>query len=92
MYILTEEMERIILYWEEREDIKISMEIYFNEKDQLIEAAEVEKLYSLLGIASPDRHSLLLEIKNRFEGNEAYSKFGDFMTKNNIDYKAFSWS
>jgi hypothetical protein len=110
-------MEGIVLYREERPDIKINMEMYFNEKGQLIfdgydlgktvkdwwgdsdyeytytiEPVEVEKLYSILGIASSDRHALLLEIKKRFEGNDAYSKFGDFMTKNNIDYSAFTWS
>ena len=110
-------MEKIILYKKERPDIKISMEMYFNEEGQLIfdgydigktvkdwwgdsdyeysytiEAAEVEKLYTLLNIASPDRHSLLKEIKKRFGGNKAYSKFGDFMTENDIDYTAFTWT
>ena len=110
-------MEKITLYREERADIKINMEMYFNEKGQLIfdgydigktvadwwgdsdyeytytiEAVEVEKLYPLLGIASSDKHALLLEIKKRFGGNEAYSKFGDFMSKNNIEYTAFTWT
>jgi len=110
-------MEKIILFREEKPDIRIYMEMYFNEKGQLIfegqdlgklveewwgdsdyeysytiESAEVEKLYSILGIASFDKHALLLEIKKRFEGNEAYSKFGDFMRENNIDFGAFTWA
>jgi hypothetical protein len=88
-------MERIILFKEERPDIKISMEIYFNEKGQLIfdgydigktvkdwwgdsdyeyactiEAAEVEKQYSLFGVEKSDQNSHLLAIKRRFEGNK----------------------
>jgi hypothetical protein len=110
-------MERIELFKLERPDIKISMEMYFNKKGQLIfdgydigksvgdwwgssdyeygytiEALEVEKLYSLFGIENSNRHSLLLEIKKRFEGNKAYSKFGDFMEENNIDYSPSTWA
>jgi len=110
-------MVRITLYREERPDIKINMEMYFNKKGQLIfdgydigksvedwwgdsdyeysytiEAAEVKKLYPLLGIAGSDKRSLLREIKKRFGGNNAYSKFGDFMEENNIDFKGFTWA
>ena len=110
-------MEKIVLFYEERLDIKIRMEMYFNEQGQLIfdgydigktvsdwwgdsdyeytytiEAAEVEKLYSVLGIANSDKHALLMEIKKRFEGNNAYSKFGDFMRENNIDFTPFTWT
>lgn len=110
-------MERILLFKLDRPDIKISMEIYFNQKGQLIfdgydigktvdewwgdsdyeyaytiEAVEVEKLYSLFGIENSDQHSPLLEIKKRFEGNKAYSKFGDFMEENNIEFKSTTWS
>ena len=110
-------MERIILFKLERPDIKISMEMYFNEKGQLIfdgydigktvedawgdsdyeygytiEAVEVDKLYSLLGIEDSNRHSLLSELKKRFEGNKAYSELGDFMTENNIDYSGSTWA
>jgi hypothetical protein len=93
------------------------MEMYFNEKGQLIfdgydigksvddwwgdsdyeygytiEVGEVEKLFSLFGVEDSNRHSLLLEIKKRFEGNKAYSKFGDFMEENNIDYSPSTWA
>jgi len=110
-------MEKIIIFREERPDIRIYMEMYFNEKGQLIfegqdigqlvkdwwgdsdyeysytiEPAEVKKLYGILGIPGSDKHALLSEIKKRFEGNSAYSKFGDFMRENNIDFKAFTWT
>jgi hypothetical protein len=110
-------VEKIILYREERPDIKIYMEMFFNEKGQLIfegqdigrtvedwwgdsdyeysytiEPVEVEKLYALLGVASSDKRSFLEEIKKRFGGNKAYSKFGDFMREYNIDFKAFTWT
>jgi hypothetical protein len=110
-------MERITLFKFENSSIKISMEIYFNEKDQLIfdgydigkavenawgdsdyeytytiEPKEVDKLYLLFGISNSNKQRLLTEIKNRFEGNKAYSKFGQYMEENNIDYKPFSWT
>ncbi|GET28911.1 hypothetical protein SD074_11130 [Prolixibacter sp. SD074] len=110
-------MKRITLYKFKNSEIKISMEIYFNDKDQLIfdgydigktveeawgdsdyeytytiEPKEVDKLYPLFGINNSDKQKLLVEIKNRFEGNEAYSKFGQFMEENNIDYIPFSWT
>jgi len=59
---------------------------------KLIEAVEVEKLYSLPGIKRSDKHSLLSEIKKRFEGDNAYSKFGEFMRENNIDYTSSTWT
>lgn len=110
-------MERITLFKLENSSIKISMEIYFNDKDQLIfdgydigksvenawgdsdyeytytiEPKEVDKLYPLFGISNNDKQKLLMEIKNRFEGNEAYSKFGEFMKENKIDFTPFSWT
>jgi hypothetical protein len=110
-------MERIPLFKLENPGIKISMEIYFNEEEQLIfdgydigkavedcwgdsdfeytytiEPEEVRKLYLLFGIPDTDKLSLLLEIKKRFEGNEAYSKFGKFMDENSINYSAFTWT
>ena len=110
-------MERITLFKLENPHIKISMEIFFNEKEQLIfdgydigksveacwgdsdyeynytiEPEEVRKLYLLFGIPDTDKLSLLLAIKKRFEGNEAYSSFGKFMDENSIRYSAFTWS
>lgn len=93
------------------------MEMYFNEKGQLIfdgfdvgkavedamgdsdyeytytiESKEIIKLYSLFGIADCDKQKLLIEIKNRFEGNDAYSKFGEFLNENKIEHTAFQWT
>jgi hypothetical protein len=110
-------MERVVLYKEERPEIRIYMEIFFNEKDQLvfegqdlgkrvkefwgdsdyeysytIEAVEVGKIYSLFGILPSDRKNLLLEIKNRFEGNDAYSSFGEFLMDNKVDFQSFTWA
>lgn len=110
-------MDKIVLYREERSDIKINMVMYFNEKGQLIfdgydigksvakywgdsdyeytytiEPLEVEKLYPLLKVSNSDKHLLLLEIKKLFEGNDAYSKFGVFLSNNKIDYTASTWS
>lgn len=92
-------MEKIILYREERSDIKIYMDMYFNNEGQLIfegqdigKSVEVEKLYTLFGINNFDKHSLLIEIKKRFEGNMAYSKFGEFMENNNIKFTVSTWT
>jgi hypothetical protein len=109
-------MERIELYRIDTPEIKILMELYFNEKRQLIfdgcdigkkveeiwgdsdyeyyytiEPAQVEELYPVLGIINAERYALLVELKNRFGGNSAYSKFGHFMTENNIKFEAFTW-
>ena len=106
-------MEKVTLYYVEKPDIKISMEIYFNEKDQLyfegydignlvkeafgdsdyeydytVEPFEVEKLYVLFGLESGNKSGLLQEIKKRFCGNDAYSLFGNFMKKNNVDFES----
>lgn len=56
-----------------------------------IEPAEVEKLYPILSVGSPDKSGLLLAIKKRFGGNEAYSLFGNFMRENNILFSSFTW-
>jgi hypothetical protein len=109
-------MEKVVLFKEERPNIKIYMEVYLDEKGQLIfdgqdigqsvekwygdsdyeysytiKASEVKKLYALLGITNSDQNTLLLKIKSQFEGNDAYSRFGDFMVQNNIKFEASEW-
>jgi len=109
-------MRKVTLYQLESSDMKISMEIYFNEQDQLIfdgydigkrveellgdsdyeysytvEFIEVNKISRLFNINITEKSTLLMEIKNRFNGNDAYSKFGDFMTENNIKFSRFTW-
>ncbi len=56
-----------------------------------IEPLDVRKLYAILEINEGDRDLLLSELKKRFGNNTAYSDFGDFMTENNIKFKAFTW-
>lgn len=110
-------MERIELFKLERPDIKISMELYFNEKGQLIfdgydigktvdewwgdsdyeygytiEPQQVVRIFSILGIENNDRISLFKELKNRFEGNGAYTTFGNFLNENKIEYTASRWA
>lgn len=110
-------MDRIELFKVVSPTIKISMQLYFNEKGQLIfdgydigkgvedcwgdsdyeynytiEPLNVEKFYSLLGIAKGDRYALLLELKKRFGTNTAYTDLGEFMTAHNIKYKPFTWT
>ena len=109
--------ERISLFKHETSSIKISIEIYFNDEEQLIfdgydvgksvndcwgdsdyeyqytiEPNEVQKLYLVLEVGMSDKLALLHEIKSRFEGNEAYSKFGEFMNTHHIEYSASTWA
>ncbi len=77
-------------------DIGKRVEEIFGDSDYeytyTIEPEEVEKLYMLFGIKDHDKEKLLLAIKDRFEGNEAYSRFGEFMRENDIKYGAFAWT
>ena len=57
-----------------------------------VEPDEVRKIYELWGIPHGAKSVLLNEIKNRFAGNEAYSKFGQFMEQNNIKHERFTWA
>lgn len=109
-------MQKVSLYYYESNEIKISMELYFNELGLLIfdgydigkkveelmgdidyeysyniEALEVEKFYSIFALPSGDKAALLQLLKEQFGGNEAYSRFGNFMQENDIDYDAFTW-
>jgi hypothetical protein len=108
--------ERVTLYNIETDEIKISMEIYFNDKHELIFDGydigkkveelqgdsdyeysytilpkEVNKFYSIFGLQIGDESGLLKEIQKRFSVNEAYSLFGEFMKKNQIQYESFTW-
>jgi len=109
-------MDKVQLYKEDRPDICISMEVYFNEKGELIfdgydigktvsdcwgdsdyeykytiDTDSVEELIRVFELPSSDKSLLLLEIKKRFGGKEAYSMFGDFMVRNNIYFTPFTW-
>lgn len=56
-----------------------------------IEADEVKKLYALFKIKADNRKALLNRLKELFHENDAFSKFGAFMTENNIKYSSFFW-
>ncbi|MEA5100213.1 MAG: hypothetical protein VB011_06820 [Bacteroidales bacterium] len=57
-----------------------------------IDSSEIQKLNSILNVKNGDRNSLLKELKKKFGHNEAYTDFGNFMSENNIKFKAFCWS
>jgi hypothetical protein len=57
-----------------------------------IEPDEVNKMYSLLHVSTGNRLDLLLAIQKNFSGNDAYSKFGEFLNGNNIKYEGFTWA
>jgi len=57
-----------------------------------IEQNGVAKLFHLFGLPNSDRALLLREIKKRFGENDAYSKFGDFLRENDIDFDSFTWA
>jgi len=109
-------MHTISLYEYEDKDIKISMDLYFNEQDKLIfdgydigrkvleirgssdheykytiAPADVQKLADLFQVQYSDRKALLQAIKDKFGGNEAYSKFGAFMDSHGVKYEIFMW-
>jgi len=56
-----------------------------------IEFVEANKISKLFNINIAKKPTLLKEIKNRFNGNDAYSKFGNFMTENDIKFSRFTW-
>ncbi|WP_370477217.1 hypothetical protein [Tamlana flava] len=109
-------MEKITLYEFESPNIKISMKVYFNDKNELIfdgydigkrvnelmydsdyeyqyniKYNEAKKIANLFNIDINEKKDLLKEIKNRFNENDAYSKFGAFMVENNIEFESFTW-
>jgi hypothetical protein len=57
-----------------------------------IEEAEVRKLYPLMQVEEGNREALLKALAGRFNTNSCYSDFRDFLDKNGIGYKGFSWT
>lgn len=109
-------MEKITLYKFESSNIKILMQVYFNEKNELIfdgydigktvseligdsdyeyhyivKYNEAKKIANIFNVDINEKEVLLKEIKNRFNENDAYSKFGSFMKENNIEFESFTW-
>lgn len=56
-----------------------------------VKFSEVKKLASIFNININEKMVLLKEIKNRYNENDAYSKFGAFMKENNIIFESFTW-
>ena len=56
-----------------------------------VDGRDVIKLAKLFNVDNFDRMAILIEIKKRFNGNDAYSKFGEYMKQNQIKFEAFSW-
>lgn len=55
-----------------------------------IESEEVKKIATLLNSSINDKTVLLQAIKARFNKNDAYTKFGNFMKENNITFTRFT--
>ena len=56
-----------------------------------VEFKEVKKIAKIFDINVNEKMVFLKEIKNRFNDNYAYSKFGEFMKENNIVFESFTW-
>ncbi|MEO0527757.1 MAG: hypothetical protein AAFZ89_11060 [Bacteroidota bacterium] len=56
-----------------------------------VESKEAKKIAELFGINFNEKIVFLKEIKNRFNDNNAFSKFGEFMKENNIAFESFFW-
>lgn len=110
-------MEKVTLFKFESNGIQITMELYFNEQNQLyfdgydigktvesawgdsdyeysytIDPKEVKKLYKIYGLNGGEQSVLLNTLKEHFNGNKAYSKFGEFMDENEIEYSSSTWA
>lgn len=76
-------------------DIGKKVEDFLGDSDyeysSTIPAAEVEKLYGLLGIPQGVRKRLLNSLQSRFNTNTCYSELRDFLDKNKIRHQGFSW-
>ena len=57
-----------------------------------VEKEHVGLVTKALGINTQNEHEILQAVANRFHGNKCFSQFGDFLRKNNIDYKGWSWT
>lgn len=77
-------------------DIGKTVEEYWGDSDYeyiyTIEPEEVLKLYAIFGISEGDQSGLLMAIKDHYGGNDAYSRFGEFLSANDIKYAGFTWN
>ncbi|MCX2720011.1 hypothetical protein [Lentiprolixibacter aurantiacus] len=109
-------MDKVVLYEVESSKIRISMLLYFNEKDELvfdgydigpavkeiygdsdyeytytISWDEVVKMAEVLQVELSNRRLFLEHLKNMFQGNDAYSKFGKFLKESGLKYGQSTW-
>ena len=57
-----------------------------------VEKENVGLVAKALGIDTQAEWDILHAIAERFNGNKCFSQFGDFLRKNNIEYKGWSWT
>lgn len=57
-----------------------------------IEPAEVTKFYNLFALKQGDKTGLLQALQTQFSVGHAYSLFGEFMAKHNIQFEGFTWA
>jgi len=58
----------------------------------IIDPIEVKKLYQIYGLEEGQQSKLLHTLKDNFNGNRAYSEFGEFMNNNKIEYSSSTWA
>ena len=56
-----------------------------------IEFKEAKRIAKIFNMDLNEKTVFLNEIKNRFNDNNAYSKFGKFMKENDIAFESFTW-
>ena len=56
-----------------------------------IKEKEVEKLYRVLNITEGNQTRLLQNLKDHFEGSDAFSLMRKFMYKHGIPFSVFAW-
>ncbi|WBL21172.1 hypothetical protein [Zunongwangia sp. HRR-M8] len=61
------------------------------EYQYIIAWEEAKKLAHLFNCKENDKAAILEGLKKRFNTNDAYSKFGDYMIENNVVFEQFVW-
>jgi hypothetical protein len=76
-------------------DIGKKVKEYWGDSDYeystTIQENEVKKLYPLMNVVEGDKERLLKAIADKYNSNSCYSEFIDYLDKNGIHYKGFSW-
>ena len=62
------------------------------EYSYIIEPLDVKKIYNYYNVIEGQESNLLNILKEHFNGNKAYSEFGEFMNNNKIDYSSSTWT